>query len=89
MKKAEKIAKKFEAAKYYESSLDEHDAEWLNDFMLENRVSPDELVILSQTEASWECTTLAEVKTELDKHKIKNTVWFSKEEGEDRIAWIV
>jgi hypothetical protein len=89
MTRAQKMAEKYEAATYYESSLLEDDVNLVDDFMLSNRVSPDEVVFLSQMEAGWSDTTLLEIKAKLDRYKIANMLWYSHEEGEDRLIWSV
>ena len=89
MNHAQKIAEQYEAATYYESSLLGDDVDLVNNFMLSNSISPDEVVFLSQMEADWSSATLHEIKAKLDKHKIANVLWYSHEEGEDRLAWSV
>jgi hypothetical protein len=89
MTKAEKLAKKLDAATYYESSIGEHDVEILDNFMLENKVSPDELAFLSQMEAGWNDTTLQAIKADFDRFKVPCLLWFSKDEEEERLVFIV
>lgn len=88
MSKAEKLAKKLDAATYWESSIGENDVEVLDNFMLENRVSPDELAFLSQMEAGWSDTTLAQIKADFDRFAIPCILWFSKDEEEERLVFI-
>ena len=89
MTRAQKLAERFEASTYYESSIGEDDVEVLENFMIENKISPDEVVFLSQMEASWGDSTLLEVKAMLDGHKIPNILWFSTDEGEERLVWSI
>jgi len=89
MTRAQKLAERFEASTYYESSIGEVDVEILENFMLENRISPDEIVFLSQMEAGWADSTLLEIKAKLDGHKIPNMLWFSTDEDEERLVWSI
>lgn len=84
-----KLAKKFEAATYWESSIGENDVDILNNFMLENKVSPDELAFLSQMEAGWQGTTLQVIKEDFDRFKVPCLLWFSTDEEEERFVFIV
>lgn len=79
---------KLEAASYWESSIDESDVEILNNFMLENKVSPDELAFLSQMEAGWNDTTLQAIKADFDRFKVPCLLWFSADEEEERFVFI-
>lgn len=55
--------------------------------MSKNKLSDDQIAFLTPMEAKWSNTTLNNIKKELDDSKVKNIMFFSKENDEDMIAF--
>ena len=85
--KGTKFKKKYDAAEYYDVSLGGDDVEIVDKFMNGNKLFPEAVVFISPMEAEWANTTVDAIKKELDAAGVKNIMWNSEIEGEDRLAF--
>jgi hypothetical protein len=85
--KGTKFKNKYDAAEYFDASLEEEDAEIVDKFMEDNKLFPEVIAFLSPMEAKFSNTTLDAIKKELDTAGVKNIMWDSETEGEPRLAF--
>jgi hypothetical protein len=85
--KGERFKNKYDAADYYDVSLEGDDAGVIDKFMKDNKLFPEAVSFLTSMEAEWSNTTLEKIKKELDSAGIKNVMWDSEPEGEVRLAF--
>ena len=85
--KGTKFKNKYDAAEYYDVSLEGNDVDTVDDFMTKNKLFPEVVFFLSPMEAGWAKTTLDTIKKELDTAGVKNIIWDSETEGEPRLAF--